>query len=254
MSNGRLQGKVAIITGGAGGIGSSVGRIFCAEGAKVALIDRDSAAIENTVSSIKSEVPGAQISGIYADLEDESAASKIVDEVLQTYNGIDVLVNNVAIRATETIADAQYETWDSVIRVNLLSYVFMARAAMPALRQSGHGSIINVSSVCGLYGRTGGGPYDAMKSAILAFTRTLAWEESAHGIRANSIVPGYTRTPIHVARMGAEAIDAQIPPCAMRRRAQPDEIAYPILFLASDEASYVNGATLCVDGGFPGVR
>ena len=126
----------------------------------------------------------------------------------------------------------------------------MTRAALPALRRSGRGSVINVSSTGAVYGRKGMGAYDSTKAGVLALTRTLAFEEAEHGVRVNTICPGYTRTPFHVNRLGAEEVDALVPPCVMRRWATPAELAYPMLWLASDEASYVTAATFMIDGGF----
>ena len=127
----------------------------------------------------------------------------------------------------------------------------MSRAVLPAMRAKASGSIINVSSTYALYGRKGMGAYDATKAAVLSLTRTLAFEEAEHGIRVNAICPGFTRTPFHVKRMGQEAVDGLVPPCALKRWAEPIELAYPMLWLASDEASYVTSATFMIDGGLP---
>jgi hypothetical protein len=137
------------------------------------------------------------------------------------------------------------------VRVNLLSFVSMARAALPALRRSGRGSVINVSSTGAVFGRKGMGAYDASKAAVLSLTRTLAFEEAERGVRVNTICPGYTRTPFHVNRLGGKEVDAMVPPCVLRRWGTPAELAYPMLWLASDEASYVTAATFMIDGGFP---
>lgn len=247
----RLDGKSAIITGGGGGIGAAAGTIFAREGARVALVDRDADVVQAAVEAAKTEAAGADIIGIVADLGEEASAQAVVDEVLSRFGGIDVLVNNVGIRRYEAVEDAPWETWDAIIRVNMLSFVSMSRAALPALRRSGRGSIVNVSSTGAVYGRKGMVAYDSTKAAVLAFTRTLAFEEGEHGIRVNSLCPGYTRTPFHVSRLGAEEVDALVPPCVMKRWADPKELAYPMLWLASDEASYVTAATFMIDGGFP---
>jgi 2-hydroxycyclohexanecarboxyl-CoA dehydrogenase len=247
----RLNGKVAVITGGGGGIGSAAGRIFCDEGARVALVDQSEDAVASAVHEIRQTLPGADVHGFIADLGVEAEADRIVAEVVARFGGIDVLVNNVGIRRYEAMADAPWETWDAIIRVNLLSFVSMTRAALPHLRRSGRGSIVNTSSTYAVYGRKGMGAYDATKAGVLALTRTLAFEEGEHGIRVNAICPGYTRTPFHVKRMGAQAVDDLVPPCVMKRWADPSELAYPMLWLASDEASYVTGSTFMVDGGLP---
>jgi NAD(P)-dependent dehydrogenase (short-subunit alcohol dehydrogenase family) len=251
MARKRLENKVAIITGGGGGIGSAAGKIFCEEGAKIALVDREAAIVEAIAEDIRCHVPGAHVIGLVADLGEERAAQTVADAIAQEFGSIDVLVNNVGIRRYEALADASWDTWDAILRVNLLSFVSMARAALPALRRSGRGSIINVSSTGAVYGRKGMLAYDTSKAGVLALTRTMAFEEAEHGIRVNTICPGYTRTPFHVNRLGAEEVDALVPPCVMQRWATPAELAYPMLWLASDEASYVTAATFMIDGGFP---
>lgn len=251
MPSKRLEGKVAIITGGGGGIGSAAGKIFCEEGAKVALVDREATVVEAAALDIRRQVSGAEVKGLVADVGQESAAQMIADAVLRDFGSIDVLVNNVGIRRYEAMADAPWDAWDDILRVNLLSFVSMARAALPALRRSGRGSIINVSSTGAVFGRKGMGAYDASKAAVLSLTRTLAYEEAERGVRVNTICPGYTRTPFHVNRMGSEEVDALIPPCVLQRWGTPAELAYPMLWLASDEASYVTAATFMIDGGFP---
>jgi NAD(P)-dependent dehydrogenase (short-subunit alcohol dehydrogenase family) len=127
----------------------------------------------------------------------------------------------------------------------------MTRAALPLLRKLGNGSIINVSSTYAVYGRKGMGAYDATKAGVLALTRTTAFEEGEYGVRANAICPGFTKTVFHLKRMGEEAVNALVPPCVLKRWADPSEMAYPMLWLASDEASYVTGSTFMIDGGLP---
>jgi 2-hydroxycyclohexanecarboxyl-CoA dehydrogenase len=248
----RLKNKVSIITGGAGGIGSTAAQLFASEGGKVAIVDLDPAAVETALGRIRAEVPDAQIMGIVADLGVEQAATDVTNDVLARWGAIDVVVNNIGIRRYDAIEDADWSKWDDILRVNTLSYVSMTRAALPALRKSGQGSIINISSTGAVFGRKGMAAYDASKAAVLALTRVTAHEEAEHGIRANSICPGYTRTIFHLKRMGEEAVDALIPPCVMKRWADPIEMAYPILWLASSEASYVTGTTIMVDGGYIG--
>lgn len=247
----RLEGKVAVITGGGGGIGSAAGRIFCAEGARVVLVDQSEDAVMTAVHEIRQAVPGAEVHGLVADLGVEAEADRVIGEVVARLGAVDVLVNNVGIRRYEAMADAPWEAWDAIIHVNLLSFVSMTRAALPHLRKSGRGSIVNTSSTYAVYGRKGMGAYDATKAGVLALTRTLAFEEAAHGVRANAICPGFTRTPFHVKRLGAAAVEELVPPCVMKRWAEPVELAYPMLWLASDEASYVTGATFMIDGGLP---
>jgi 2-hydroxycyclohexanecarboxyl-CoA dehydrogenase len=249
---GRLEGRVAIITGGGGGIGSAAAEVFCREGARVALLDMSAELAQDAVARIRSVIPGAEVLGFAGNLGVESEAERLVQEIVSAMGGVDVLVNNVGIRRYDAVAEASWETWDDIIRVNVLSYVSMVRAALPHLRKSGHGSIVNVASTGAVFGRKGMAAYDSSKAALLAFTRTIAHEEAEHGIRANAICPGYTRTTFHLNRLGEAGVDAIVPPCVMKRWADPKEMAYPLLWLASDEASYMTGATVMVDGGYIG--
>jgi 2-hydroxycyclohexanecarboxyl-CoA dehydrogenase len=241
----RLDGKVAIITGGAGGIGSAAAQLFSDAGAKVAIVDRDQGALSTVAGAEDRCRPFA------ADLTREAEADRVVRDVIAAFGRVDILVNNAGVRRYEAIADAPWETWDEIVRVNLMSFVSMSRAVLPTMRAQASGSIVNVSSTYAQYGRKGMGAYDATKAAVLSLTRTLAYEEAEHGIRVNAICPGYTRTPFHEKRMGKDAVDALVPPCALKRWADPIEMAYPLLWLASDEASYVTSATFMIDGGLP---
>jgi 2-hydroxycyclohexanecarboxyl-CoA dehydrogenase len=250
MTN-RMIGKVAVITGGGGGIGSAAGKIFCEEGAEVVLVDSSAEMVEQAVEHIRNVVAGCKVMGFVADLGQETEAARVMGEVEAHFGRLDVLVNNVGIRRYEPIIDAPWDTWNEIIRVNLLSFASMTRAALPMLRKSGKGSIINVSSTYAVYGRKGMGAYDATKAGVLALTRTTAFEEGEFGIRANAICPGFTKTIFHLKRMGEEAVNSLVPPCVLKRWADPSEMAYPMLWLASDEASYVTGSTFMIDGGLP---
>ena len=168
---------------------------------------------------------------------------------------LDVLVNNAAARAFGPVADSTPESWAEVLQTNVTGYAMCARAALPHLRRSGAGSIVNVSSVFAIAGRENMGQYDASKAAMLALTRVLACEEAAHGIRVNAVCPGSTWTPWTYGRaeargMSLEELKAKgAVPCLLGRWAEADEIAFPILWLASAEASFITGVALPVDGG-----
>src|SRR4051812_33584847 len=157
MKNERLEGRTAIITGGAGGIGAATGRLFCDAGARVALVDLEGSPLAEVAAQIRAEVPGAQLLEIRADVGQEQAARAIVEEVLGRFGGIDVLVNLAGIRSYEPLAEAKAETWDRILKANLLSYAFLAREALPALRRSGRGAIVNVSSTHAMNPRAGMG-------------------------------------------------------------------------------------------------
>jgi 2-hydroxycyclohexanecarboxyl-CoA dehydrogenase len=252
---GRLTGKVAIITGGAGGIGAATAELFCEEGCRVALVDIEGKTLADVAQRIRGRHAKAEILELTADVGKESSASSIVASTLKAYGSLDILVNNAGIRAYEPLAEAQGETWNRILQTNLLSYAFLAREALPALRKSGKGSIVNISSTHAVNPRAGMGQYDVAKAGIISLTRTLAFEEVKHGIRVNAVCPGLTLTPFHVRRAGesgrteqdlrSEKVDHNL----QRRWADSREVAYPILWLASDEASFITASTLMVDGG-----
>jgi len=234
----RLKGKVALITGGGAGIGASAAKLFMREGARVLVVDQ---VRKNSI--------------FQADVSDPEAAGEAVRQAVRKFGRLDILVNNAAMRNYSAVAKATPDEWRAVLGVNLLGAANYCRAAMPALRRSGSGAIVNVSSCYALTGRKGMAIYDASKAALIALTRTLAHEEAAHGIRANAVCPGSTLTDFHIKRGKAAGRSMQALRRArddnslMGRWASPDEIAYPILWLASDEASFVTGAVLPVDGG-----
>jgi 2-hydroxycyclohexanecarboxyl-CoA dehydrogenase len=234
----RLKGKRAVITGGGAGIGAAVAKIFCREGASVLLLDRDAATLKRTARALKRRAAYAVV-----DIADAVAVAKAV----KAFGHLDILVNNAAMRNYSAVADATPEEWRAVLDVNLLGAAACARAALPALRKSGRGSIVNVSSCYALTGRKGMAIYDASKAALIALTRTLAHEEAGKGIRVNAVCPGSTYTDFH--RKRGLKKDARSDNSLIARWASPEEIAWPILWLASDEASFITGAVLPVDGG-----
>ena len=251
----RLANKTALVTGAGSGIGAAIARLFCAEGAAVTLVDADAQALAKTLATIRAEVPGARLADYVADVADADAALLAVQHTINTFGVLDILVNNAAMRNYSAIADAQPAEWLAVINVNLMGNANYCRAALPALRRSGQGSIVNVSSCYALTGRKGMGLYDATKAAILALTRTLAFEEAAHGVRANAVCPGSTLTEFHVNRGQAKGKSLETlkterqDTSLLGRWATADEIAHPVLWLASSEASFITGISLMVDGG-----
>jgi NAD(P)-dependent dehydrogenase (short-subunit alcohol dehydrogenase family) len=253
--SGRLEGKVAVITGGAGGIGVATGILFCEQGCRVVLVDSDAAAMQAAASSIRGGVPSAEVVPVVADVGREETATRVVAEARTAFGALDVLVNLAGIRAYEPLAEAKRDTWETLIKVNLLSYAYLIRESLEQLRASGRGSIINVASTHAVNPRAGMGQYDVTKAGIISLTKTLAFEEAKHGIRVNAVCPGGTLTPFHLRRAksaGQTREDLErggAKMCLLGRWADAREIAYPILWLASDEASYVTGSVLMVDGG-----
>lgn len=251
----RLHGRRAVITGGGAGIGAAVARVFCAEGASLMLIDRDAAALEATRAALVLTWPSTQVLTRVADVADERALTQSIAAAAEALGGLDTFVNNAAARHHGPVAEASVEDWQQLLGVNLVATAVGCRAALPALRHSGRGAIVIVSSCYAVTGRAGMGLYDSSKAALLALTRTLAAEEAGHGVRVNAVCPGSTLTEFHLARARAsatpiETLKTQRSATSMLGRwAEPDEIAWPVLWLASDEASYITGTTLMVDGG-----
>jgi 2-hydroxycyclohexanecarboxyl-CoA dehydrogenase len=251
----RVAGKVALITGGGAGIGAATGEFVCAEGGMAVLVDADADALARTVKAISQRVAGARVSSFAADVADAKEAVRAAEHALAAFGRLDILVNNAAMRNYSAIADSTPAEWQAMAGVNLIGVANYCKAALPALRRSGRGSIVNVSSCYALTGRKGMGLYDATKAGILAMTRTLACEEVAHGVRVNAVCPGSTLTDFHIAKARAagksvETLKTERQTTSLLGRwATPQEIAWPILWLASDEGSFITGATLAVDGG-----
>ncbi|MEJ7928586.1 SDR family oxidoreductase [Ramlibacter sp. AN1015] len=254
-SRGRLAGKAAVITGGGGGIGAATARLFCEQGAQVLLVDRDAAAAQRTADAVREALRGATLQVVAGDVADEATARQAVARCHDAFGKLDVLVNNAAMRNYDAFADATPEAWSAVVGVNMIGNANFCRAALPLLRRGGRGAIVNVSSCYAVKGRKGMALYDATKAAMIAMTRTLAFEETGHGVRVNVICPGSTLTDFHVNRTQAagrsvdELKTQRQDTSLLGRWADPVEIAWPIVWLASDEASFITGTTLVVDGG-----
>ncbi len=251
----RLHGKSAIITGGGAGIGAAIAHLFCAEGAAVTLVDLDETALQTTCTAIRTEHAEAQVTYLVADISHSDAPEASLDMALRAHGHVDTLINNAAMRSTSALADASPEEWQALLGVNLVGAANFCRAVLPSLRKRPGSSIVNVSSCYAVTGRKGMGLYDASKAALLALTRTLAFEEASYGIRVNAVCPGSTLTDFHVkkAQAAGKPIDQlkteRQATSLLARWASPEEIAYPVLWLASHEASFITGTTLMVDGG-----
>jgi NAD(P)-dependent dehydrogenase (short-subunit alcohol dehydrogenase family) len=252
---GRVAGKVALITGGGGGIGAATGRLFVEEGAAVALVDRDGPAVEQAAAEIQADHPGGQVLALQADLTELTEARRVVAATVERFGRLDILAAIAGVRVYGPLVEATPESWAYILGVNVLATAYSCQAAIPALRAAGGGSIVIMSSVYGLAGRAGMSQYDTTKAALLGLTRALAVEEAPHGIRVNAVLPGPTITPFHIRRMAERGVsEAELRATGashtlFNRFAEPREVAQPILFLASDEASYITGIELVVDGG-----
>ncbi len=248
----RLEGKVAIVTGaGSRGAGIGNGRaaaiLFAREGAKVLLVDQNPGAAEETLAAIKEE--GGEAEVFPGDVTDADRCRAMVDRATRRWGRLDVLDNNVGIEGPGTVVTTGEEDWDRVMTVNVKSILLTGKYAVPAMAAGGGGAIINISSISALRPR-GLTPYSASKGAVIALTRAMAIDHAKDGVRVNCIAPGPMYTPmVSSAGMSAEARD-------LRRRASPLgiegtgwDVGYAALFLASDEARYITGVVLPVDGG-----
>jgi NAD(P)-dependent dehydrogenase (short-subunit alcohol dehydrogenase family) len=259
----RLAGKVALVTGGGGGIGEATARLFWEEGAKVAIVDLDGDAAQSAARGIDPRED--RVVAIAADLTKEDEAERAVRETVARFGKLDVLANIAAVRVRGPVTEATVDSWNFVIGVNLLAVAYGCKYAIPEMARNGGGSIVTVSSANATVGRQGMGQYDATKNAVLALTRSMACDHAHQGIRANAVSPGPTLTPYHirnrVKRTGETMEEAEAamraagaPHTLLGRQAEPREIAYALLFLASDESSYVTGANFAIDGGISGLR
>ena len=254
---GRLDGKVAAVTGGASGIGEATVRRFIAEGASVTFCDRDGERGQRVAAELATA--GARVAFTQADVGTEAACLAFVNGAGEKFGRLDILVNNAGIRKYEKVDEASAASWNEILSVNLMSYVFCAKAAVPLMRgnQGGApgGAIVNVASVRSVVAGGGNPQYDTTKAAVAGLTRALAADHSAEGIRVNAVGPGPIFTPFHARRIAAagktvEQYNARAAQGTMLKRpGRAEEVAAAILFLASDDASYVTGALLFVDGG-----
>jgi 2-hydroxycyclohexanecarboxyl-CoA dehydrogenase len=251
----RMAGKTALITGAGGGIGAAVASLFCRQGAAVALFDRDPDILKQTAGALESLSAGAKVLMCEGDVANPADAARAVEQTVSRFGGLGVLVNNAAVRNHSSVEKSEIEDWQRLMAVNVYGAVNFCKAALPALRSSGNASIVNVSSCYAVVGRSGMPIYDATKAALLSLTRTLAFDESQNGVRTNAVCPGGTLTPFTMGRAVASGRKAEEmqedrrTDSLLQRWARPEEIAFPVLWLASDESSYMTGATIMVDGG-----
>lgn len=245
----RLKDKVVIITGGVGGIGSATVRRFAVEGAKLVIVDVNENEGEALASELKDD--GYAATFISLDATNEQQWIRAVDATIEKYGQLDILVNNAGIFRMETVDETDLELWNRIQEVNATGVFLGIKHGAATMRRSGGGSIVNISSGAGIVGSATGAAYHASKGAVRLLTKAAAIQYAADGIRVNSVHPGVTNTPMIRELMADETAGAGfLAGTPMGRLGRPEEIANAILFLASDEASFITGAELVVDGGF----
>ncbi len=252
--SGRLEGKVALVTGGGSGIGRASALLFAAEGAAVAVLDLRGDSAKETVDQVTAV--GGHALAVTADVTDADAVTGAVAEAVGTLGRLDIVYNNAGIGSTGSVADAAEDDWDRCLAINAKGTYLVSRAAVPHLEADGGGSIVNQGSVAALVGVANFAAYCAAKGAVVALTRSMAIDLAPRGIRVNVICPGTVFTPLMepmlTARGGgdmAKGLALTVTKYPVGRLGTPEDIARVALFLASDEAAFVTGSTFAADGG-----
>lgn len=240
----RLKDKVAIVTGAASGIGLATARRFLDEGARVAVVDIGAQRVEAACA----QLGGERVAGYVVDVTDRPAIDAMVAGLAARWGRIDVLVNNAGVTRDARLVKMTDVQFDQVIAVNLKGVFEFTQAVVPTMIAQRSGVVINASSVVGLYGNFGQTNYAASKAGVIAFTHTWARELGPHGVRAVAVCPGFVETPI-LATIPPQVMQSLVSRVPLGRLARPEEIAAVYAFLASDDASYVNGAAIEVSGG-----
>jgi 3-oxoacyl-[acyl-carrier protein] reductase len=241
-----LQGKVAIVTGAARGIGRAIALRFAQEGAKVVVTDiRDEQGLE-TVRLI--EEAGSQAVFVHTDVTNASQAQEMVDAAIEKFGAVDILVNNAGITRDTLLMRMSEEDWDAVLSVNLKSAYNCSKAVLRSMMKKRSGCIINITSVVGLAGQAGQTNYSASKAGLIGFTKSLAKEVGSRGITVNAVAPGFVSTEM-TGVLPQELVDKAIEATPLGRLGKPEDVADAVAFLASGRASFITGHVLSVDGG-----
>ena len=244
----RLDGKVALISGGARGMGAFEAKLFTQEGAKVVIGD----VLEDEGKRTEAEIAqaGGECVFVHLDVTNEESWQRAVQEVISRFGKLDILINNAGIYRTNTLENTTSEQWDQVMDINVKGLFRGTKAAIPEMRKAGAGSIVNMSSVAGLVGDHISTAYTASKGAVRLLTKSTAIQYGHHGIRANSVHPGTIDTPMTADLLSKEEYrQDRVKRVPLGRLGRSEDVAFGVLYLASDEASFVTGSELVIDGG-----
>jgi NAD(P)-dependent dehydrogenase (short-subunit alcohol dehydrogenase family) len=245
---GRLDGKVAVITGAGSGIGRETALLFAREGAKIVVADYASEAGEATVRQIGEK--GGDALFIKTDVSQASDVERMVKATVEKYGRIDILYNNAGVLGEVAfVGDATEDDWDRLMSINLKGTFLCSKYAVREMIKGGSGVIVNTASAMGFVGLPGNAAYSAAKGGIIQLTRTMALEYASSNIRVNCLCAGWVDTPMNL-KLGERIINWTVRETPMKRWAKPEEIAQAALYLASDESSFVTGAALVIDGGW----
>jgi NAD(P)-dependent dehydrogenase (short-subunit alcohol dehydrogenase family) len=248
----RLKGKVALISGGARGQGASEARLFAGEGAKVVIGDVRDDLTRQTADEINAKLGTKAVHAIRLDVTRAADWRSAVESAEREFGGLDILINNAGIANVKGIEETSEEEWDAIVNINQKGVWLGMKAVIPAMQRRGGGSIVNISSIYGLIGSAGSAAYHGTKGAVRLLTKAAAVQYAPDKIRVNSIHPGVILTPM-VDVVPREDLQPMIDLAPMKRGAHPDEVGWAVLFLASDEASFITGSELVVDGGYTAV-
>lgn len=243
----RLKDKVAIITGAANGMGAAEAKMFAKEGAKVVATDLDEKNLVMLAEEIKTA--GGEVLTVKQDVTSELEWQALISKTIDTYGKLDILVNNAGIAINKNFSNMEMTEWNKVMDVNLNGCVLGMKYCIPEMQKNGSGSVVNISSIGGLVGMAGSSPYTAAKGALRALTKSAAVEYGKDKVRVNSVHPGIIKTP-----MVADTMEAAMPfyetYTQLPYMGEPDDVAYGVLYLASDEARFMTGSELVIDGGW----
>jgi 3-oxoacyl-[acyl-carrier protein] reductase len=241
-----LGGQVAIVTGGARGLGRAIAETLSACGAKIALVDVNAETLAETVAAIRQA--GGTAEAFVGDVTDSQRVNQIVEEVVARLGSLEILVNNAGITRDSLVMRMKDEQWDAVLGINLRGTFLFTRAAARPMLKGKRGRIINIASVSGLMGNPGQANYSASKAGVIGLTRTVARELASRGITVNAVAPGFIATDM-AAKLGEDVLQQVKSQTPLGRLGDPQDVADAVLFLASEAASFITGHVLVVDGG-----